>query len=114
MEAKARPTAAEEVETPPRGIAHLSGSRRSTVGQQRRGEGNPPCGPDPQEQLRQRQREGSTDPGCDDDHHAHPQDARTQPRADPRGCLKILCPLRKNSAFADKNHGKRLKGYKYS
>ena len=27
------------------------------------------------------------------------------------GCLEILCPLRKTSAFADKNHGKRLKGY---
>ncbi|MCY2939224.1 MAG: hypothetical protein NTV55_12820, partial [Planctomycetota bacterium] len=26
--------------------------------------------------------------------------------------LNILCPLRKTSAFADKNHGKRLKGYK--
>lgn len=84
MEAKARPTAAEEVEMPPRGTAHLPGSRRGTDGQQRRGEGNPPCGPDPQEQLRQRQREASADPGCSDDHYA-----RTQPRADPGGCLEI-------------------------
>ena len=33
MEAKARPTAAEEVEAPMRGTAHLPGSRRSTAGQ---------------------------------------------------------------------------------
>ena len=111
MEAKARPTATEEVEAPPRGTAHISGSRRSTVGQQRRGEGHLPCGLDPQEQLRQRQREGSTDPGGDDNHHAHPQNARTQPRADPRGCLEILCPPRKTSTFVDKNHGNRLNGY---
>ena len=56
--------------------------------------------------------EGSIDPGSDDDHHAHHQDARTQPRVDHRGCLEILCPLRKTSAFADKKQGKRLKGYK--
>jgi len=41
-----------------------------------------------------------------------PQDVRTQPREDPGRRLEILCPLRKTAAFADKNHGKRLKGYK--
>ena len=73
---------------------------------------HPPCSPNPQEQLWQRQREGSTDPGCADDDNAHPPDARTQPRADPGGRLEILCPLRTAPAFADKKHGKRLKGYK--
>ena len=63
-------------------------------------------------QLQQRQREESLDPGCADDHHAYPQDASTQPRADPGGRLEILCPFRKTSAFAEKNHGKRLRGYK--
>ena len=62
-------------------------------------------------QLRQRQQGGITDPGCADDHHAHPQDARTQPRADPGRGLEILCPFRKTSTVADKTHGKRLKGY---
>ena len=71
---------------------------------------HPPCSPNPQEQLWQRQREGSTDPGCADDDNAHPPDARTQPRADPGGRLEILCPLRTDPAFADKKHGKRLRG----
>lgn len=66
--------------------------------------------PYPQEQLWQRQGEGSTGPGCADDHHAHPPDARTHPRADPGGRLEILCPLWTAPAFADKNHGKRLWG----
>ena len=71
---------------------------------------HPLCSPNPQEQLWQRQREGSTDPGCADDDNAHPPDARTQPRADPGGRLEILCPLRTAPAFADKKHGKRLRG----
>jgi hypothetical protein len=74
--------------------------------------GNTPCGADPEEQLRQWQREGGPNPGPPHDHPPHHQDAWEQTGADPGGSLEVLLAIRITAAFADKNHGRRLKSYK--
>lgn len=96
---------------PPGGGAHLPGPRCGAAGQQRRGEGDPPSLPDPEEQLHQSQRERDPNPSHLHNHFPQPQDAWAQPAAGSGGYFEILCASRATAAFAIKNHGSGLKGY---
>ena len=62
VEGKTCPAAGEETAAPPGGTAHLPGPRGGADGQQCRGAGDPPRRPDPEEQLRQWQRERVPNP----------------------------------------------------
>jgi hypothetical protein len=108
---KTGPAAAEKTAAPPGETAYLPRSRGGAAGQQRRGEGDRPRGPDPEEQLRQWQRVRGPNPGHLHDHPPHPQDAWAQPGAAPGGWIEILRSIRATAALANKNHGIRLKGY---
>ena len=65
----------------------------------------------PEEQLREWQRERGPNPSHLNDHPSYPQGARAQPTAGFGGCIEGLLAFRATAAFANKNHGRRLKGY---